>query len=189
VAVLGGGPSLDREAVEAARRRCGRVVAVNNAYLLAPWADLVWFCDRRWWDWHRARPEWLAFQGSKATLENLALRRFEPGLLCFRNDGVSGLCLRPDGVRTGSSGGYQAVNLAANMGAARILLFGFDMRRVGGRANWHDDHRVKMPDSVFARMIERFATLVAPLREAGIEIVNCTPGSALDCFPFDVETT
>lgn len=187
MAILGGGPSLTPSQVEASKR-LGRVVAVNNAYRLAPGADVLWFCDQRWWEWHRARPEFVAFAGIKATLENRHLLGQEPGLLCFRNDGVQGLCLEADGVRSGSNSGYQALNLAVNMGARRILLLGFDMRAVKGRANWHDDHKIRMPESVFARMLDNYRTIVEPLRKLGVEVTNCTAGSALTLFPFaDVE--
>jgi hypothetical protein len=28
----------------------------------------------------------------------------------------------------------------------------------------------------------RFQTIVQPLRQRGVEVLNCTPGSALECF-------
>jgi hypothetical protein len=37
--------------------------------------------------------------------------------------------------------------------------------------------------SQYPSFIKHFRTLVAPLRDLGIEVLNCTPGSALDCFP------
>ena len=180
MALLGGGPSLTETQVQQAGRF--RRVAVNDAYLLAPDADLLWFCDQRWHGWHKARPEYLAFQGPRATLENFQID--EEGLLHFRNDGLTGLCIEPDGVRTGSNSGYQALNLAVNMGAKRILLLGFDMRVIGGQANWHRNHKLKMPPAIFQRMVGYWRTTVEPLKRLGVEVVNCTSGSALDFFPY-----
>ena len=34
----------------------------------------------------------------------------------------------------------------------------------------------------FALCLQRFATLVDPLRAIGVEAINCTPKSALKCF-------
>ncbi len=32
-------------------------------------------------------------------------------------------------------------------------------------------------------MLPNFPTLIEPLKARGVEVVNCTPGSALTCFP------
>mgnify|MGYP001617909464 CR=1 FL=1 len=49
-AILGGGPSLTLGQCETVRVAGCRVIAVNNAYELAPWADILYFADRHWWE-------------------------------------------------------------------------------------------------------------------------------------------
>ena len=172
VVCLGAGPSLTRQDVEACRGR-GAVIAINGSYTLAPWADILYACDNKWWLWHKGATD---FPGLKYTLD--ARARAWPGVTVLRNTGDSGLELDPTGVRTGRNSGYQAINLAVHLGAARILLLGYDMRG----DHWHKPH----PDGSrppFAICLKHFATLVEPLRAAGVEIVNCTPHSALTCFP------
>jgi hypothetical protein len=60
VVIVGGGPSLTKEQVDAAGhvvvgRAAPKVIAINNAIELAPWADVLYFCDARWYEWHRDR--------------------------------------------------------------------------------------------------------------------------------------
>ena len=202
VAILGGGPSLTQSQVDACRGRC-RVIAVNNAYQLAPWADLLYFSDEVWWLWHHGGDEIRAvhgravtihqpgdrryreFKGLKVALSNAGTFRREPAVRILQNyEAQPGLCEIRDGVYTGRSSGYQAINLAAHLGGARILLLGFDMRPVAGRTHWHTAHqRPTAAQDIEKVMLPWFQTLVEPCRRRGIEIVNCTPGSAIECFP------
>lgn len=204
VAILGGGPSLAQSDVNALRGRI-RVVAINNAYWLAPWADVLYFCDEVWWLWHyggietrsvsgkateirhKGDARYRAFTGLKVALENAGTWRpeREPAVKVLQNyEDRPGLCEIRDGVHTGRSSGYQAINLAAHLGAARILLLGFDMRAVAGRTHWHMAHqRPTAPEDFANVMLPRFASLVEPARARGMEIVNCTPGSTIECFP------
>lgn len=177
VAVIGGGKSLTPAQVNACRGRV-RVIAINDAYRLAPWADVLWFCDRKWFDWHRAGV--MAFTGQVATLENYDLRAVLPRLWCLHNVGQTGLYAERWGVMTGGNSGYQAINLAVHLGVRRILLLGFDMKP----GHWFGDHPRPTPPHVYAgTMLPKFPTLVEPLKKRGVEVINCTPGSALDVFP------
>ena len=107
-----------------------------------------------------------------------------PDIRCLRNTGRDGLETTSDGVRTGRNGGYQAINLAVHLGVRRIILLGYDMRHIDGRSHWHGGHPMPSKESTYRNaMLPCFATLVAPLAERGIEVVNCTPGSALTAFP------
>lgn len=185
VAILGGGPSLTQRQVDACRGRC-RVIAVNNAYQLAPWADLLYFCDEVWYGWHREHKAFRGFSGIKAALSNARTWPRDPYIRVLQNYGDSGLCEIPDGVMTGRNSGYQAMNLAAHLGPARQLLLGFDMRVVGNRTHWHMEHKRATPHDAFAvDMLPRFPALKQALDARGIEVVNCTPGSALEVFRKD----
>lgn len=185
VAVLGGGPSLTPSDVDYVRGRA-KVVAINNAVHLAPWADLLYFCDERWYRWHEATVR--AFPGQRATLKNYHLRDELPGLWCLRQDGENttpGLCESPDGLRTGSNSGYQVLNLLAHLGAARVVLLGFDMTTREGRAHWHPEHPLPTPAGIYkSLMLPAFDTLRSPLAARGLSIVNATYGSALTTFPY-----
>lgn len=180
VVSIGGGPSLTQDQVDKVRGRA-KVIAINDAYRLAPWADLFYFCDFRWFEWHRHGL--LPLGGIKVTLENNYISGH--GIKCIRNRGVTGLWLSPpDGVCTGRNSGFQVINLAVLLGAKRILLLGYDMKVAGdGRKHWFGDHPRPTPEGAFATMLPCFDTIVDKLAELGVEVVNVTPGSALETFP------
>jgi len=188
VAIIAGGPSAVDADLESLRGRC-RVITINNSHLLTPWADILWFCDSRWYTWHKDAVD--KFDGLVVTLENYDLATDQDNFRSVHNYGQSGLCEHSDGVMTGRNSGYQCINLAVHLGASRILLIGYDMRTVDGESHWHGGHRgAKQSDSVYQRaMLPMFDTIAQSLLDRGVEVYNCTPGSALKVFPFaDVET-
>lgn len=185
-AIFASGPSLTQADVDRCRKL--RTIAINNCFQVAPWADVLYACDWRWWTWH---PEALNFKGEKfvmASNEELSEERFGPlkrgGVNIVWNDGSDGLSDKPDHLRTGNNGGYQAINLAYQFGVRRIILLGYDMRVVDERAHWHPDHPVANQPNTYSKVfLPKFRRLAPILVERGLEVVNCTPGSALDCFP------
>lgn len=101
----------------------------------------------------------------------------------LRNGGSDGLSEDPQALHTGCNSGYQAINLAVLAGAKRVPLIGYDCKvGDGGKMHWFGDHPVKTPASVFQEMRKKFRTAIEPLHAAGVEVLNCTPGSALDAF-------
>jgi hypothetical protein len=57
----------------------------------------------------------------------------------------------------------------------------------GVRTHWHAGHPNWTPATQEKALKEVFlpwfASLVEPLKAAGVEVLNATPGSALTCFP------
>src|SRR4026208_455478 len=51
-AILATGPSMIQEVADYVRGKC-KVIAVSDAYKLAPWADALVSNDRNWWDNHK----------------------------------------------------------------------------------------------------------------------------------------
>lgn len=174
---IASGPSLTQSDVDYVRGKA-RVIVVNNGFQLAPWADVLWATDSRWWRWFKGVPSW---QGRKFSLCVGGLK-YPPDVHVLRNDGYTGLCLDPAGVKNGKNGGYAALNLAMHLGAARVLLLGYDMKRTGGKDHWHPDHPYRMPNP-YLSWVKFFRTIAGPLQDAGVEVVNCSRETALDCFP------
>lgn len=183
VLIVAGGPSVTQQIVDEARGRC-RVIAVNNAYEIAPWAEVLYFADHQWWEWHRKRDLYRAFAGQKVTIEGTGERVSEPEVHMLRNLGYIGVSKQPNGIFTGANSGFQAMNIAALSGARKILLLGFDMRFVAGRAHWHAEHPRKTPEASYLRYAKRFDPAKPALEAMGVETVNCSPGSAIKCFRF-----
>ena len=180
-----------------------RTIAVNDQYLVAPWADILYFADTRWWEWHHAglekkwpwvrfsaeqvRTAFARFAGQKVTIDGTGMMVPDPDVFMLHNDGVSGkhdgLTECPNALRTGSNGGYQAVNLAVLAGAKRVLLLGYDMRFPDGRSHSHNGHPSRHPETNYSQYAKHFATMLPDLVRLGVEVINCTPGSAIQCFP------
>lgn len=199
VAVIGGGPSLTQQQVDSCKGRC-RVIAINDAIRLAPWADIHYFCDEKWWQWHHEKDWYKAFAGIRVTLENAKLVGLEPALKSLANwnnycgsNNPPALSDNRNAVMTGANSGYQCVNLALHLGARRIVLLGIDMRNivVDGREkeHWFGPHPVPNPQSIYHQMILEFRKLPVELAKRDVEVINCSPGSALDCFRMeDIES-
>ncbi len=165
--------------VDACRGR-SRVIAISDAYRLAPWADVLYSCDAKWWEHHQGVA---TFPGLKFAVEARAGRW--PGVQILQNTGFSGLEMMPTGVRTGANSGMQAINLAVHLGARRIVLLGYDMRPAAdGRTHWFGRHPGTLHRcSPYERFMAAIATLAAPLREIGVEVLNASRQTALTVFP------
>jgi len=179
--VLATGPSLTPDDVDFCRGKA-RVIAVNNAYTLAPWADALYACDAKWWHWHQGVP---SFTGPKWSLDHSAWgthRARYPDVQKLRNTGTRGLERDPSGLKNGRNSGYQAVNLAYHYGAKRIVLLGFNMQPARGRSHFFGEHpnNQKSPYNIFRK---EFASLVDPLKKSGVQVINCSRQSVLECFP------
>lgn len=117
------------------------------------------------------------------TIENTGMLIQDESLFMLHNFGSEGLSEAQNGVNTGSNGGYQAMNIAYLTGAKRILLLGYDMRFPNGRAHWHPDHPTNVPEGHYTSYARRFKTALPQLKAAGVEVINCSLGSAIDAFP------
>ena len=195
VVVIGSGPSLTIEQTQAVRDwRWGgdtvatdrKVIVINTSFRLAPWADVLYACDSVWWN--AKEP------GSKTTYYEEALTLFnkdslwtqdrgaanELGLRYVQSVNARGLSKKPGVIHQGNNSGYQAVNLAYIAGAKRIILLGFDMRG----SHWHGDHPPPLSSTLpHITWINNFSPLARELKDAGIEVLNATPKSALKYFP------
>lgn len=184
-AILGGGPSLTPYQIDACNLAGVKVVAINNAIELAPAADLLYFCDEQWFNWHKdAVSVYANAGGNVVTLGNEKLKDQIPNLVCMKNTGKTGICREKTGLRTGQNSGYQALNLMLHLGVKRALLLGFDMQPVNGKSHWHKEHPVPTEKAVYPKFLKNYRAAAAEFAAAGLEIINCTPGSALDCFKF-----
>jgi hypothetical protein len=185
IIVCASGPSFsEAQAARIARARpAWRVIVVNDNWRRVPTADLLYACDQRYWDHYIATIRACGFAGELWTQAAPAARKY--GLRCVEHVRRAGLTRTGFTVHGGGNSGYQAINLAYLLGADRIALVGFDMRAGPGGQHWFGEH----PTEKLARKLPfkdwraRFAPLASDLRVAGVDVVNCSPGSALTCFP------
>ena len=87
-------------------------------------------------------------------------------------------------IGSGGNSGFQAVNLAAQAGASRIVLVGFDYSLARG-VHWHGPHPAGM-NNPSERNCDRWRgdmDAAAPLLASlGIEVLNASPYSSLTAF-------
>lgn len=156
-AVLCTGPSMSQAVADSVAGL--QVVAVNNAYLLAPWAEALAASDLKWWLQY---PDAMKFAG----------RRFSTARIAHVE--------RVEGVRSSTCSGVLALHVAALLGARRVLLLGVDMR--GG--HYFGEYRKPLRNADPARHAEHAAQFEKFARaHPELEVLNGTSDSALKCFP------
>lgn len=184
VAILGSGESMSQEVADSVRHLPR--IAINSTYQLARDAEIIYGADAEWWH-HKDNADVVKCSGLKLTIEyrNNVYPNCPKFVQVLRWGGAEGFDDRPGYVRWGGSGGYQALHLAVSLGAKRVLLFGYDCH--GG--HWHGPHPDKLGnpvDRTFRGWIQAFKKIAPELAKRGVEVVNCTPGSKLLCFPFNL---
>jgi hypothetical protein len=178
--ILGGGPSLAN--VDVGRLKGRRVIAVNQAFRLGAWIDVLFFGDCRWWNANQA--DLLKFAGLKVT--TCIQHVDKPGIkVVKRRNSPQGLSFDPGTLAWNLSSGACAINLAVHLGVKRIVLLGFDMRKVEERHNWHDLYQKPSNPrrNPYPRFLKPFPHIAEALRRKHIECVNACPGSGLTEFP------
>jgi hypothetical protein len=190
------GPTLTLPQVEAARRRGFALAGCNNVWESVPDLELLYGCNLQWWR-HYWSPQLAAHPAEKWTTNREAADAFGLNWIAERN--APGLSTDPSIVHHGHGSGYTLLNLAYLMGATRIVLLGYSLRyapdydgrakRIGGEArhffgeypkelqHWPS---AKVRDGVHVELLDLYRSVA---KQGLVEIVNCTPGSALDCFP------
>jgi len=154
-------------------------IVTNSTYKLANYADVLYAVDFQWWR-HNIDDVRESFMGDVWTQDVGAAERFNLNLCrgCYREG------LGENVIHTAGNSGHGAINLAYLFGARRILLLGFDMREVDGRKHWHPDHPAPLVQKQqFGEWIHKFKKTAEDAKRLGVEIINCTPGSALPWFP------
>lgn len=185
ITILGDGPSLNKEDVDFVRGK-SVVLAINYTLQLAPWADVFYY-------YHE---EVLEEMVGEVDL----LKKWEEGMLVFSSN-PSSLKLHPwpyvpfsgatglekdarRGLRHGSNSGHAAINLAFQLGAAKIILLGYDCGPAESGA-WHwkkgKDHPTRSTYD-FLDWRRKYQLLAEELRSE-VEVVNASRSTTLEMFP------
>lgn len=182
--IVGTGPSANVEPLDIVRGQA-RVITIKSTWKLAPWADVLYGIDRGWWIANKGVP---AFSGLKVSPSPTVCKLYgarevrlkvRAEILTARTGEVG--CGLPTG---GGNSGFQAINLAVQFGAKRILLVGFDMTLKHG-SHWTDDMRgVGKPDPGRVESWRKSLDDCAPqFHRLGVEVINCSLKSALKAYP------
>lgn len=185
VVILASGPSLSVEQCEMVRvwrdvdPSTRKVIVINTTFRRAPWADVLYACDAPWWRAFHMEARGI-FQGEMWTQDKISANTY--GLRWIESSARQGLSQTPGLIYQNANSGAQAVGLAYDGGARRMILLGYDMHGRNG-AHWHGAHPQGLdPKMHFDIWLRRFEILARDLDAAGVEVVNCTPGSAMTFF-------
>lgn len=206
---LASGPSLNQADVDKLKGR--RVIAVNSSCRLAPWADVLFFTDNGWYEQRKDLVrDWMGLvvsmsRQAKRELDDPAVRApgAPPRVLRVKGCGDPDAQPRqrpPSGglpkvpgfppvgspeIQQGRNSGATAVSLAIAMGAACVVLLGYDCRVVNGREHFHDEYKgprdLGLYQNEFLRAFNGWREAAAA---SGVVILNATHGSAITEFPF-----
>jgi len=91
------------------------------------------------------------------------------------------------GIKGAGCSGLTAINLAAQMGAKEIYLFGFDM--IEGNYGFWFKEGVQHVKYAIPEIIESFRQAAPFYKERGIDIYNVNPDSAVDAFPKIIQSS
>lgn len=178
---IASGPSLtaeDVERVRAARERGACLaIAVNREFATAPWADALYAADMRFWSTYEAQIR-STFKGELWTMDRIAAKRY--ALRTVKRGRGEGYCEEPGTINTGGNSGFQALHLAAQWGARRVVLLGYDMQRTNGKEHHYGKHAGGLANGAgFKLWIPRFKPLLRDLQAMGVEVLNATRATAL----------
>ncbi len=167
----------------------GLVIAVNDAAVHAPKVDVVVSMDRLWaenrfgWlrDNHSPKIAWLR----RSACKNIPTADW---VEVFENDHNSTDFAEDRGTLNGTNSGFCALNLAYQLRPDRIILFGFDMNRSPeGLPYWFPDYPWAKPGGStsggkYKAWASQFEAAARAFKDAGIEVLNASPMSAIDVF-------
>lgn len=159
VAVLATGPSMSAEVAQ--NLSAHHAIAVNEAISVAAWADMLVALDGNW------PPAFREFAGLRLTgIEDETLDAFYIG---HRSESVT---LAAGHVVSIRNSGLAAIRIAAEMGASRILLAGFDYP--ARRGHFYDD---EVDTGEYVGLQAGLKQITAELRAAGVAVERIEPAA------------
>lgn len=192
VVCIGTGPSLTLEQIEIARKKGYRLFGCNRTYEIVPDLEVLYGCNAAFWDTYNDQIK--QHPCEKWTTNLPAAQRY--GLNWIGERFGFGLSEDEKIIHHGHGSGYSLVGIAHKLGATRVLLLGYDLKyapdydgktqRIGsnqrhyfGEYPPHLQHwpSVQVRNGVHVELVDLYRSIH---KQGLIEIVNCTPGSALE---------
>lgn len=165
------------------------VIGINVAYKIGTWMDMVFFGDSSFYEIHRQ--ELSHYPKLKVSCAPKVETTFmNDGIKFLKKDSkIQGISTNPRTVAWNKNSGAAAISVAANAGAKRIILLGFDMTlNEGGEQHWHQEYKVKQTKTslttkqTFTIHMQGFNAISRDAKQRGIEIINASPNSKIQQF-------
>jgi hypothetical protein len=191
VFIIGGGPSA--KLVDFSLLQNKVVICINDSFIDFPNATMIYWVDDSWAaensDKLQKHPCKLRFTSKPSQHINYA-KTSDPKTQCdgyvLKRTGDFGYNPSPDCLM-GNNSGVQVLNLVVNMKPKNVVLIGYDMRTVNRKSHYHNKPRLPISDNIYTDLfIPSMKALYKGMVKYGctVNVVNATPGSAIQCFPF-----
>ena len=186
--VIGTGPSLTQEQLDQVSHL--RWFGVNNAFRLG--LDVHLACNWQWWDEYY--DEIKDYDCHKWTPRKESADKYK--LNYIEEVWIDGLSTDNTKIAAHHGSGPQIVNMALHYGVKKMILIGWDMRYPGkvtdkqyeGQRHYFGEYPKQLQhwprtgtNGELSGLIKEMETINPA--DYGIEIINCTPDSAMTCFP------
>ena len=190
--VMGNGTSLIGRDLSALARPDVKVQVCNGGFLMYPQADLVMCSDRHYL---AADPPFDKYTGPTivVTQPQAVVKRDSRMVFCRREyiDRVRGdIFGNPTVLVEGHTSVSTNISAAVLMGVKRIILLGVDLTPgAGARRRSYEDEletNLQQASSRYKRMVGHLTKQAGFVLDRGIQVINCSPQSALQCYPYGV---
>lgn len=175
-AIIGTGPSLTIDQINAVSHL--PKFGVNNA---AEFNLDVHIADPKWYNYYGVN-----FKAEKWTWDKKTADRFNINYI--EGLWLPGLSTDPKYIHYHHGTGPQIINIAYHYGVKVMLLLGYDMR-YGEKRHYFGEYPKPLlhwpqtgPNGEFTGLIKEMESIKP--EKYGIQIYNCTPNSALTCYPY-----
>lgn len=204
--IIATGPSLNEQQLQTIREKhtAGevKVFTLNNTYQVYPETNVHLSCDGPWWRWYSNDPFLMNLPCEKWTWYPEFAEEFGINYI-FGEEKKRGLSLDQRVVHINHGSGPMIMNLAILYGCTKLVLVGHDMkfakdykpreekpgsipRHYFGEYPKRLQHwpSVKVRQGVLDGLIEAYRDIRDDIdsRQISVDVVNCTPDSALDVF-------
>ena len=177
------------------------MIGVNLSAFLGSWINIAFFGDTDTYNAYRAWFEPMTIP--KVTCAGkFATDKYHDIRFLYQNHDGAMVVEKNEVGWMGRNSGFAAISLAYNLGAKRILLLGFDMKNSdNGDIHYHTGYpdksktptitelkmgiphpREKRKTAPYDKHMVGFDIIAKEADEVGIEIINLSPDSKIDCF-------
>ena len=207
VVIVATGPSITDEQIvhlyDARMLNRIKVITVNNAYQIFPFTDIQVACNDNWWEYYLLHdPSLRTIKADCWTrYKNISEKYGINYIDSIVKDGLSG---DQSVVHINHGSGPMAINFATLYGFKKIILLGHDMKyakdydgknqKVGSTPRHYFgeypksmQHFPQSKNSIdqegrIVGLIRTYEKMIPDLISMKVDVVNCTPNSALECF-------
>jgi hypothetical protein len=166
--ILGSGPSLTAEDIEAVKSTGLPTIAVNSTWRAAPFCSVIYAGDKKWWSAHIKE---IDVPAKRVTFSGAAARLY--GLKHHRRKLVNGY-----------NSGMLAIDYALQKKASRVILLGYDCSIVNGIHHHGPHEQTHNPTAKRCDIWRLQFKYIADLHK-GADVVNCSRYTELKAFPVD----